>query len=49
ITVMLHMLKVFITGAYKKPRDFNWVIGTTLFLLTLGFAFTGYLLPWNQI
>jgi quinol-cytochrome oxidoreductase complex cytochrome b subunit len=49
LVVMLHMLKVFITGAYKKPRDFNWVIGIILLMLTLGFAFTGYLLPWNQI
>jgi len=49
VTIMLHMLKVFITGAYKKPRDFNWVIGTMLLFLTLAFAFTGYLLPWSQI
>ena len=49
ITVTLHLLKVLITGAYKPPRDFNWLTGVMLFLLTLLFAFSGYLLPWNQI
>ena len=49
IMVFLHMARVFFYGAYKPPRDFNWVTGVLLFLLTLGFGFTGYLLPWNQI
>ena len=49
ITVTLHLLKVLITGAYKPPLDFNWLTGVMLFLLTLLFAFSGYLLPWNQI
>jgi len=49
ITVTLHLLKVFVTGAYRPPRDFNWVTGVILFLFTLLFAFSGYLLPWNQI
>jgi quinol-cytochrome oxidoreductase complex cytochrome b subunit len=43
-----HMLRVFITGAYKKPRELNWVAGVFLLLLTLAFGFTGYLLPWDQ-
>ncbi|RMF92211.1 MAG: DUF4405 domain-containing protein [Candidatus Schekmanbacteria bacterium] len=49
VFVFLHMLRVFFYGAYKAPRDFNWVTGVVLLLLTLGFGFTGYLLPWNQI
>jgi len=47
--VFLHMCRVFFTGAYKKPREFNWVIGVLLFLLTLVASFTGYLLPWDQL
>jgi quinol-cytochrome oxidoreductase complex cytochrome b subunit len=47
--VFLHMCRVFFTGAYKKPREFNWVIGVFLFLLTLVSSFTGYLLPWDQL
>ena len=43
-----HMLRVFITGSYKKPRELNWVAGMFLLLLTLAFGFTGYLLPWDQ-
>ena len=49
IAVFLHMLRVFFYGAYKPPRDFNWVNGVVLLVLTLTFGFTGYLLPWNQI
>ena len=47
--VLLHMARVFYTGAYKKPREFNWVVGMLLFVLTLGLSFTGYLLPWDQL
>jgi quinol-cytochrome oxidoreductase complex cytochrome b subunit len=43
------MCRVFYTGSYKKPRQFNWVIGVMLLLLTLGLSFTGYLLPWDQL
>lgn len=43
-----HMLRVFITGSYKNPRELNWVAGLFLLLLTLAFGFTGYLLPWDQ-
>ncbi len=49
IFVLLHMCRVFYTGAYKRPREFNWVIGVGLLLLTLGLSFTGYLLPWDQL
>jgi quinol-cytochrome oxidoreductase complex cytochrome b subunit len=49
ITVWLHMLRVFMTGAYKPPREFNWAIGVILLLLTLLLSFTGYLLPWDQL
>jgi quinol-cytochrome oxidoreductase complex cytochrome b subunit len=48
VVVFCHMLRVFWIGAYKKPRELTWVMGTILFLLTLLFAFTGYLLPWDQ-
>ncbi|MCS7024638.1 MAG: cytochrome b N-terminal domain-containing protein [Bryobacteraceae bacterium] len=49
IVVFLHMCRVFFTGSYKKPREFNWVIGVLLLLLTLFSSFTGYLLPWDQL
>ena len=49
IVVVLHMARVFYTGAYKPPREFNWVVGVFLLLLTLGGSFTGYLLPWDQL
>lgn len=49
ITVFLHMCRVFYTGAYKPPREFNWVIGVILLVLTLALSFTGYLLPWDQL
>ena len=49
ITVMLHMYRVFLTGSYKPPREFNWVVGVVLLLLTLLLSFTGYLLPWDQL
>src|SRR5271169_5406081 len=49
ICVFLHMCRVFYSGSYKRPRQFNWVIGVVLFLLTLGLSFTGYLLPWDQL
>jgi len=47
--VFLHLCRVFLTGAYKKPREFNWVLGVVLLLLTLFMSFTGYLLPWDQL
>jgi quinol-cytochrome oxidoreductase complex cytochrome b subunit len=49
LVVALHFIRVFYAGAYKKPREFNWVIGVMLLLITLAFSFTGYLLPWDQL
>ena len=49
LSVFLHMARVFYHGAYKPPREFNWVIGIVLLLLTLLLSFTGYLLPWDQL
>src|SRR5687768_17375826 len=49
LTVFLHMARVFYHGAYKPPREFNWVVGVILLFLTLLLAFTGYLLPWDQL
>jgi len=49
VTVMLHMLRVFLTGSYKPPRELNWGIGVMLLVLTLLLSFTGYLLPWDQL
>lgn len=49
VFVVLHMCRVFYTGAYKPPREFNWVLGVGLLLMTLALSFTGYLLPWDQL
>ena len=49
ITVWLHMFRVFLTGSYKRPREFNWVVGVILLVLTLLLSFTGYLLPDDQL
>jgi len=43
------MMRVFLTGAYKPPREFNWGVGVVLLVLTLLLSFTGYLLPWDQL
>ena len=48
IIVFLHMLRTFFYAAYKYPRELTWITGVLLLLVTLGFGFTGYLLPWNQ-
>ena len=49
IAAILHMYRVFLTGSYKAPREFNWVVGVGLLVLTLLLSFTGYLLPWDQL
>jgi cytochrome b6 len=47
--VFAHMFKVFYRGAYRPPREFNWVVGVVLLLITLFLSYTGYLLPWDQL
>ena len=49
VTVILHMARAFYTAAYRRPREFNWLIGMGLLMTTLGLSFTGYLLPWDQL
>lgn len=49
VAVILHMARAFYTGAYRAPREFNWVIGIGLLVVTLALSFTGYLLPWDQL
>src|SRR3954470_483935 len=48
VVVVLHMVQVFLFGSYKKPREATWMIGVVLFLLTLAYGLTGYLLPWDN-
>ena len=48
VLVGLHMLRVILSGAYKYPREVTWMTGVVLLLVTIGFGFTGYLLPWDQ-
>jgi quinol-cytochrome oxidoreductase complex cytochrome b subunit len=49
VVAVLHLIRVFVTGAYRPPRELNWLIGVAMLLLTLGANFTGYLLPWDQL
>jgi cytochrome b6 len=49
IAIWLHMMRVFLTGSYKPPREFNWCVGVILLVLTMLLSFTGYLLPWDQL
>jgi quinol-cytochrome oxidoreductase complex cytochrome b subunit len=46
--VLVHMVRVFVHGAYRKPRELNWVVGVLMLITVLAFGFTGYLLPWDQ-
>jgi ubiquinol-cytochrome c reductase cytochrome b subunit len=48
VVVVLHMIQVFLWGSYKRPREATWMVGVVLFLLTLGYGLTGYLLPWDN-
>lgn len=48
VVVVLHMIQVFLWGAYKKPREATWMVGVVLLLIVLGFGLTGYLLPWDN-
>lgn len=49
VVTFLHMLRVFFTGGFRPPREFNWVLGMMLLLLVVAANFTGYLLPWDQL
>lgn len=49
VALLLHMIRVFVTRAYRRPRELTWVVGVALFLVTLGFAFTGYSLVYDQL
>ena len=48
VMMLLHTMRVFFQGAYKKPRELNWIVGVLLFFVMLGLGFTGYLLPWDN-
>jgi quinol-cytochrome oxidoreductase complex cytochrome b subunit len=49
LAAFLHLCRVFYTGAFKSPREFNWIVGLLAGFLTLAFSYTGYLLPWDQL
>jgi cytochrome b6 len=49
LSAVLHMVTVFFMGAYRKPRELTWWTGAALLLLSMGFGFSGYLLPWNEL
>ncbi|MBI1909481.1 MAG: cytochrome bc complex cytochrome b subunit [Deltaproteobacteria bacterium] len=49
IAVILHVMRIFFTGAYRKPRELNWMFGCGLLFCTLGFGFTGYSLIYEQL
>src|SRR5690625_283236 len=48
VMLLLHTMRVFFQGAYKKPRELNWMVGVLIFFIILGLGFTGYLLPWDN-
>lgn len=48
ISIVLHLSRIYITGSYKKPREFNWFVGTALFAIAIGFIFSGTVLKWDQ-
>jgi quinol-cytochrome oxidoreductase complex cytochrome b subunit len=49
VVAVLHLMRVFLTGSYRPPRELNWLIGVAMLLLVIGANFTGYLLPWDQL
>lgn len=49
VAVWLHMGRTYLTGSYKKPRQFTWATGVILLLITIALSYTGYLLPWDQL
>jgi quinol-cytochrome oxidoreductase complex cytochrome b subunit len=48
VSIILHTIRVFVTRAYRPPRELNWMVGSLTFLVAMASAFTGYLLPWDQ-
>ncbi len=48
VVVFIHLLRTYFMASYKYPRELTWVVGVVIFLMVLGFGFTGYLLPWDQ-
>ena len=48
VLILAHMIRVFSVGAYKYPREVNWLVGVGLLVIVMAFSFTGYLLPWDQ-
>ena len=48
VFILIHMIRVYVTASYKHPRELNWVAGVLLFVITMSFGLTGYLLPWDQ-
>ena len=48
VMMFLHTLRVFFQGAYKKPRELNWIVGVLIFMVMLALGLTGYLLPWDM-
>jgi len=48
VTALLHMIRIYYTASFKRPREFNWLVGVGLLAITLGFAFTGTILKWDQ-
>jgi ubiquinol-cytochrome c reductase cytochrome b subunit len=48
LTLVLHVIRIFFQAAYKYPRELTWIVGAGLLMVTIGFGFTGYLLPWDQ-
>ncbi len=49
LMVILHMVRTYFMGAFKKPRELTWIVGVAILMVTIIFGFTGYLLPWNQL
>ena len=49
VTVMLHMTRVYFTGAYRNPRELNWMVGVVMLFVTFGLGFTGYSLIYDQL
>lgn len=48
VFIILHTIRVFVTGSYRPPRELNWIVGVLTFILAMASGFTGYLLPWDQ-